>query len=60
LVKDIFELVRPGQIAGFIIQPSHVIDEPTVDRLFEFYDVVYPKYNDVRIIPQLHKVIGAR
>lgn len=60
LVKDIFELVSPGQIAGFIIQPSHVIDEPTVDRLFEFYDVVYPKYNDVRIIPQLHKVIGAR
>ena len=36
------------------------IDEPTVERLFNFYDIVYPIYNDVRIIPQLHKVIGAR
>jgi 7-carboxy-7-deazaguanine synthase len=36
------------------------VDEPTVERLFEFYDLVYPSYREVRIIPQLHKVIGAR
>jgi len=60
LLQKMFSMVAPQDIAGFIIQPSHKIDEPTLERLFGFYDVVYPKYNDVRIIPQLHKVIGAR
>jgi len=31
-----------------------------VSRLLQFYDLIYPIYNEVRIIPQLHKVIGAR
>jgi hypothetical protein len=28
--------------------------------LFGFYDTVYPIYDQVRVIPQLHKIIGAR
>jgi hypothetical protein len=31
-----------------------------LDVLFGFYDIVYPTYDQVRIIPQLHKIIGAR
>ena len=58
--KNIYKNVKIANIAGFIIQPSYGINEPTVERLFEFYDAVYPIYRDVRIIPQLHKLIGAR
>ena len=60
LVQGIFGLAKAGDIAGFIIQPSHKIDEPTLDRLFGFYDAVYPVYNEVRIVPQMHKAIGVR
>jgi 7-carboxy-7-deazaguanine synthase len=60
LIQNIFKNVKIANIAGFIIQPSYGINEPTVERLFEFYDAVYPIYRDVRIIPQLHKLIGAR
>lgn len=60
LVQRIFGLVKAEDIAGFIIQPSHKIDEPTLERLFGFYDAVYPKYNEVRIVPQMHKAIGVR
>ncbi|MDR4511691.1 MAG: 7-carboxy-7-deazaguanine synthase QueE [Nitrososphaeraceae archaeon] len=59
LIDNIFHTVCAQSLAGFIIQPTTKIDEPTVDSLLKFYDLVYPKYNDVRIIPQLHKVIGA-
>ena len=60
LMKNIFKDIKTADIAGFIIQPSYGMDEPTVERLFEFYDIVYPLYQEVRIIPQLHKIIGAR
>ena len=60
LIQKIFKDVKIANIAGFIIQPSYGITEPTVEKLFEFYDAVYPIYRDVRIIPQLHKLIGAR
>ena len=60
IVYEVFRMAQPSQLAGFIIQPSYTIDEPTLDVLFGFYDVVYPLYDQVRIIPQLHKIIGAR
>jgi 7-carboxy-7-deazaguanine synthase len=60
LVKKIFGTAGRENIAGFIIQPSHKIDEPVLDRLFAFYDAVYPYYDQVRVVPQLHKIIGAR
>jgi organic radical activating enzyme len=60
LVYRVFNIAKPADIAGFIIQPSHKIDEPTLERLFEFYDAVYPSYEQVRIVPQMHKAIGAR
>jgi len=60
LVHEVFRAARPAEIAGFIIQPSYKIDEPTLDVLFGFYDAVYPVYDQVRVVPQLHKVIGVR
>ena len=60
LVHEIFKMVKPSDIAGFIIQPSYRVDEPTLEVLFGFYDAVYPFYDQVRIVPQLHKAIGVR
>jgi organic radical activating enzyme len=60
LVHEVFSAAKPDDIAGFIIQPSYKIDEPTLDVLFGFYDAVYPTYDQVRVVPQLHKVIGVR
>jgi 7-carboxy-7-deazaguanine synthase len=60
LVHKVFKMAKPAEIAGFIIQPSYKIDEPTLDVLFGFYDAVYPLYDQVRVVPQLHKVIGVR
>jgi 7-carboxy-7-deazaguanine synthase len=60
LVQSQLKNVKAVDLAGFIIQPSHGVDHPTVERLLDFYDAVYPLYPDVRIIPQLHKELGAR
>jgi pyruvate-formate lyase-activating enzyme len=60
LVENIFQHVSPAEINGFVIQPSDRVDEPTTERLLKLYDIVCPYYQEVRIIPQLHKQIGAR
>ena len=59
LLEKIFDTILESKIAGFIIQPSYGIAEPSLKQLFSFYDIVYPYYNEVRIVPQLHKFIGA-
>ncbi|MEM2140409.1 7-carboxy-7-deazaguanine synthase QueE [Nitrososphaera sp.] len=60
LAKKVFASTSAKNIAGFIIQPSYGVDEPLLDRLFAFYDAVYPLYDQVRVVPQLHKLMGAR
>jgi 7-carboxy-7-deazaguanine synthase len=60
LVKQVFRIAGHKDIAGFIIQPTHKTDEPVLERLFAFYDAVYPFYDQVRVVPQIHKIIGAR
>jgi 7-carboxy-7-deazaguanine synthase len=59
LLERIFANISKSKIAGFIIQPSYGIAEPSLKQLLSFYDTVHPYYNEVRIIPQLHKFIGA-
>lgn len=59
LVKEIFNIVSKDDIDGFIIQPTYGISEPSLDLLLELYDFVYPYYIDVKVVPQLHKFIGA-
>ena len=59
LLGRVFDIVHKSKIAGFIIQPSYGIAEPSLKLLLSFYDMVYPYYDEVRIVPQLHKFIGA-
>ena len=60
LVYNISKKIKPSDILGFIIQPSFGIDQPTSNKLLDTYDIVQPMFPEVRIIPQLHKEIGAR
>ena len=59
LLDKIFEIISKENISGFIIQPTTSISEPNLEQLLEFYDAVYPHYNEVRVVPQLHKIISA-
>jgi organic radical activating enzyme len=59
LVSMIFHIVSKNDIDGFIIQPTYGVAEPSLDLLLNLYDIVYPYYTDVRVVPQLHKFIGA-
>ena len=59
LLIAIFEAVSKEDLAGFIIQPTYGISEPSLENLLNLYDLVYPYYNEVRIVPQLQKLMGA-
>ena len=59
LVQKIFGTVSAKDLKGFIIQPTYGVAEPTLQQLLGFYDVVYSNYSEVRVVPQLHKLIGA-
>ncbi len=50
--------IRKEDIRGFVLQPVYGINEPSLDHMLSLYDVVYSYYDDVRIIPQLHKVMS--
>ena len=60
LIKKIFEYAEPSDLVGFVIQPSFGDNQPGLKKLLSFYDCVYPIYDEVRIVPQLHKLIGVR
>ena len=59
LVDDIFSNISKENIHGFVIQPAYGISEPPLDLLLNLYDIVFPHYIDVKVVPQLHKFIGA-
>ena len=59
ILDQIFKIISKENISGFIIQPTTSLSEPTLEQLLEFYDLVYPYYDEVRVVPQLHKVISA-
>ena len=59
LTNKIFSIISKDDIDGFIIQPTYGIAEPSLDLLLKLYDVVYPHYEEVKVVPQLHKIIGA-
>jgi 7-carboxy-7-deazaguanine synthase len=60
LTEKIFEYAEPGNLVGFVIQPCYGANQPGLEKLLSFYDCVYPIYDEVRIVPQLHKLIGVR
>jgi len=59
LRDQIFKIISKKDISGFIIQPTTGLSEPTLEQLLVFYDAVYPYYEEVRVVPQLHKIISA-
>jgi organic radical activating enzyme len=59
LLDRIFNKVSKDNLAGFIIQPTYGIAEPSLEKLLKLYDLVFPFYNEVRVVPQLHKFISA-
>ncbi len=59
LASAVFGAVRPDDTSGFVIQPVHGRGAPSLELLLAMYDAVRPIYADVRVIPQLHKMIGA-
>ncbi|MDH3276770.1 MAG: 7-carboxy-7-deazaguanine synthase QueE [Nitrosopumilus sp.] len=59
LVNSIFNSVSKDQIDGFVIQPTNEIAEPSLELLLNLYDIVFPYYAEVKVVPQLHKLIGA-
>ena len=59
LVDQIFNIISKENIDGFVIQPTYGISEPSLDLLLNLYDIVFPHYIDVKVVPQLHKFIGA-
>ena len=54
-----FGVVAPDDISGFVIQPVYGEGSPDLGRLLELYDAVWPHYRNVRVVPQMHKLIGA-
>ncbi len=59
LAGRVFGAAGSESLSGFVIQPTYGVEEPPLNQLMRFYDEVYPQYRDVRIVPQLHKFIGA-
>ena len=59
LINQIFDNISKDDLDGFVIQPTYGISEPTLEFLLDLYDVVYPHYVNVKVVPQLHKFIGA-
>ena len=59
LAGEVFGAVPPESVSGFVIQPTWGIEEPSLETLMDMYDRVYPVYDGVRIVPQMHKYIGA-
>lgn len=59
LLGGIFRTISAGDISGLVIQPTHGISEPGLELLLELYDTAVPYYGEARVVPQLHKIIGA-
>ncbi len=59
LVRDVFDAISAHRLAGFTIQPVYGAGAPSLALLLQMYDIVHSLYPDVRILPQMHKYLGA-
>jgi len=59
LIDKIFKKVDKNKIHGFVIQPAYGY-EPALEQLLNVYDIIYEYYKNVRIIPQIQKVMKVR
>ena len=52
----IFNIISKENIDGFVIQPTYGISEPSLDLLLNLYDVVFPYYIDVKVVPTITQI----
>lgn len=57
VIGKIFKRLNGATIHGFVLQPAYGA-EPSMEQLLHAYDEVYEHYMDVRIIPQIQKVMN--
>ncbi len=58
LITRIFRCSNINNLSGITLQPSYEFDSPSTEHILKVYDEVYPFYNDVRVVPQMHKMLG--
>jgi organic radical activating enzyme len=58
LANKIFQSPNVDNLSGITLQPSYQFDSPTNDHILKIYDEVCNFYKDVRVIPQMHKLLG--
>ncbi|MDQ2684508.1 MAG: hypothetical protein M3Y25_01545, partial [Thermoproteota archaeon] len=58
LITRIFRCSNINNLNGITLQPSYQFDPPSTEHILKVYDEVYPFYKDVRVIPQMHKMLG--
>jgi organic radical activating enzyme len=58
LATKIFQLSNINNISGITLQPSYQFDSPTNDQILKMYDELCNFYKEVRVIPQMHKLLG--
>lgn len=58
LLSRVFECPNISNLNGITLQPSYQYDSPSNDKILKIYDEVYGFYKDVRVIPQMHKLLG--
>lgn len=59
MVRKIAGRADPDKIVGFVLQPSYGTAEPSLDLLMNLHSIAAGAYPDARVIPQMHKLIGA-
>lgn len=57
LTNKIFKSSNIDNLSGITLQPSYQYDSPSAEQILKIYDEVYPYYKDVRVIPQMHKML---
>jgi len=57
LTTRIFQCSNISNLSGITLQPSYQFDSPSNEHILKIYDEVYPFYKDVRVIPQMHKML---
>ncbi|MDA7941057.1 MAG: 7-carboxy-7-deazaguanine synthase QueE [Nitrosopumilus sp.] len=58
-IADLVLTAAGRDLAGFVIQPVHGEGAPPMDLLMGLHGAVHSRYPGVRVIPQMHKMLGA-
>jgi len=59
LLSRVFGAAPPGAVSGLFVQPVSGEGEPRLEHLVSLYDEASRVYPEVRVVPQLHKLMGA-